>query len=76
MARSGDGGQPGKTLRKKQAADRNAALVTVITVINDSSRKELSFAYWRVALMEAMTAGLPCVVSDIRGNRELVDAAL
>ncbi len=28
-----------------------------------------------VALMEAMAAGLPCVVSDIRGNRELVDAA-
>lgn len=26
-----------------------------------------------VALMEAMAAGLPCVVSDIRGNRELVD---
>jgi len=25
-----------------------------------------------VALMEAMAAGLPCVVSDIRGNRELV----
>lgn len=28
-----------------------------------------------VALMEAMAAGLPCVVSDIRGNRELVDDA-
>ena len=26
------------------------------------------------ALMEAMAAGLPCVVSDIRGNRELIDA--
>lgn len=26
-----------------------------------------------VALMEAMAAGLPCVVSDIRGNRELID---
>lgn len=25
-----------------------------------------------VALMEAMAAGLPCVVSDIRGNRELI----
>ncbi|MDE7311279.1 MAG: glycosyltransferase [Eubacterium sp.] len=24
------------------------------------------------ALMEAMTAGMPCVVSDIRGNRELI----
>lgn len=28
-----------------------------------------------VALMEAMAAGAPCVVSDIRGNRELVDDA-
>lgn len=28
-----------------------------------------------VALMEAMASGLPCVVSDIRGNRELVDDA-
>jgi len=27
------------------------------------------------ALMEAMAAGLPCVVSDIRGNRELIDEA-
>lgn len=27
-----------------------------------------------VALMEAMAAGLPCVVSDIRGNRDLIDA--
>jgi len=27
-----------------------------------------------VALMEAMAAGLPCVVSDIRGNRELIRA--
>ncbi len=26
-----------------------------------------------VALMEAMAAGLPCIVSDIRGNRELID---
>lgn len=26
-----------------------------------------------VALMEAMAAGLPCIVSDIRGSRELVD---
>ncbi len=26
-----------------------------------------------VALMEAMACGLPCVVSDIRGNRELID---
>lgn len=26
-----------------------------------------------VALMEAMASGLPCVVSDIRGNRELID---
>ncbi len=26
------------------------------------------------ALMEAMAVGLPCVVSDIRGNRELIDA--
>lgn len=26
-----------------------------------------------VALMEAMAAGLACVVSDIRGNRELID---
>lgn len=25
-----------------------------------------------VALMEAMAAGLPCIVSDIRGNRELI----
>ena len=25
------------------------------------------------ALMEAMAAGLPCVVSDIRGSRELID---
>lgn len=25
------------------------------------------------ALMEAMAAGMPCVVSDIRGNRELID---
>lgn len=25
------------------------------------------------ALMEAMASGLPCVVSDIRGNRELID---
>ncbi len=25
-----------------------------------------------VALMEAMAAGLPCVVSDVRGNRELI----
>lgn len=28
------------------------------------------------ALMEAMSAGLPCVVSDIRGNRELVGEAM
>ncbi len=28
-----------------------------------------------VALMEAMAAGMPCVVSDIRGNRELIDEA-
>ncbi|MDE7313777.1 MAG: glycosyltransferase [Eubacterium sp.] len=28
-----------------------------------------------VALMEAMAAGMPCVVSDIRGNRELVGRA-
>lgn len=28
-----------------------------------------------VALMEAMAAGLPCVVSDIRGNRELIAQA-
>ncbi len=28
-----------------------------------------------VALMEAMAAKLPCVVSDIRGNRELMDDA-
>lgn len=28
-----------------------------------------------VALMEAMAAGLPCVVSDIRGNRELICGA-
>lgn len=28
-----------------------------------------------VSLMEAMAAGMPCVVSDIRGNRELVSAA-
>lgn len=27
-----------------------------------------------VALMEAMAAGLPCVVSDIRGNVDLIDA--
>ncbi len=27
------------------------------------------------ALMEAMASGLACVVSDIRGNRELIDAA-
>lgn len=26
-----------------------------------------------VALMEAMAAGLPCIASDIRGNRELID---
>lgn len=26
-----------------------------------------------VALMEAMAAGMPCVVSDIRGNRDLID---
>lgn len=26
-----------------------------------------------VALMEAMASGLPCVVSDIRGNRELIE---
>ena len=26
-----------------------------------------------VALMEAMAAGLACVVSDVRGNRELID---
>lgn len=26
-----------------------------------------------VALMEAMAAGLPCVVSNVRGNRELID---
>ena len=26
-----------------------------------------------VALMEAMACGLPCVVSDIRGNRDLID---
>ena len=26
-----------------------------------------------VALMEAMAAGLPCIVSDIRGNRDLID---
>lgn len=25
------------------------------------------------ALMEAMASGLPCIVSDIRGNRELID---
>lgn len=25
------------------------------------------------ALMEAMAAGMPCIVSDIRGNRELID---
>lgn len=29
-----------------------------------------------VALMEAMAAGLPCVVSDIRGNRELINGAV
>ncbi len=29
-----------------------------------------------VALMEAMAAGLPCIVSDIRGNRELVDGTV
>lgn len=28
-----------------------------------------------VALMEAMASGLPCIVSDIRGSRELVDEA-
>lgn len=28
------------------------------------------------ALMEAMAAGMPCVVSDIRGNRELIDDAV
>lgn len=28
-----------------------------------------------VALMEAMAAGLPCIVSDIRGNRELITDA-
>lgn len=28
-----------------------------------------------VALMEAMASGLPCVVSDIRGNRELIGEA-
>lgn len=28
-----------------------------------------------VALMEAMAAGLPCLVSDIRGNRELITDA-
>ncbi len=28
-----------------------------------------------VALMEAMAAGLACVVSDIRGNKELIDRA-
>lgn len=28
-----------------------------------------------VSLMEAMASGLPCMVSDIRGNRELVDAS-
>lgn len=27
------------------------------------------------ALMEAMAAGLPCIVSDIRGNRELIPAS-
>lgn len=27
-----------------------------------------------VALMEAMAAGLPCIVSDIRGNRDLIDS--
>ncbi len=26
-----------------------------------------------VALMEAMAAGMPCIVSDVRGNRELID---
>ena len=25
-----------------------------------------------VAVMEAMTSGLPCIVSDIRGNRDLI----
>lgn len=27
-----------------------------------------------VALMEAMSAGLPCIVSDIRGNTDLIDS--
>lgn len=48
-------------------SDITELLNTVDIFLLPSFREGLS-----VALMEAMAAGLPCIVSDIRGNRDLV----